>query len=255
VQATGDADRKGLDARTSAEQFAASSVTVTANDPPRLELRLAQGARLEGRLRYEGVPAEPPPLFNLAPLPIDRDLAPPLGDGWNSVSLQPGDTFEFQGVFGPTLLRELFHETDWYLKSVVIKGQEQVDSPFDFGTSGTFSDIEVLVSAFSATVTGRVTDDRAAPVRDYTVVVFSTFRDRWSALSRWVKSMERPSADGSFTVKGLPPGDYWVAAIERRDSEVEPTDPDVLESLSSRAVRITLGEGQSQDLTLRLIRR
>jgi len=138
VQATGDADSKGLDARTSAGQFAASSVIVTANDPPRLELRLAQGARLEGRLRYEGVPAEPPPLFNLAPLPINRDLAPPLGDGWNSVSLQPGDTFEFQGVFGPTLLRELFHQTDWYLKSVVIRGQEQVDSPFDFGTSGTF---------------------------------------------------------------------------------------------------------------------
>ena len=64
-----------------------------------------------------------------------------------------------------------------------------------------------------------------------------------------------PSADGSFTVKGLPPGDYWVAAIERRDCEFEPTDPDVLESLSSRAIRITLGEGQSQDLTLRLIRR
>ena len=115
VQATGDADSKGLDARTSAGQFAASSVIVTANDPP----------RLEGRLRYEGVPAEPPPLFNLAPLPIDRNLAPPLGDGWNSVSLQPGDTFEFQGVFGPTLLRELLHETDWYLKSVVIRGQEQ----------------------------------------------------------------------------------------------------------------------------------
>ena len=256
VQATGDIDSKGLDARTSAERFAASFVTVTANDPPRLELRLAQGARLAGRLRYEGRPAGPPPVFNLAPLPIDRDLAPPLGDGWNSATLQPDDTFEFQGVFGPTLFRELFHEADWYLKSVVIRGQEQVDSPFDFGTSGTFSDIEVLISASSATVTARVTDDRAAPVRDCTVVVFSTFRDRWSALSRWVKTTTYLSANGTFNVRGLPPGDYWVAAIERRGSEFEPTaDPELLESLSSRAVRITLGEGQSQDLTLRLIRR
>jgi hypothetical protein len=256
VQATGDVDSKGLDARTSVEQFAASFVTVTGNDPPRLELRLAPGARLAGRVRYEGVPADPPPLFNLAPLPTNRDLAPPLGDGWNSVELQPDDTFEFQGVFGPTLLRELFQEADWYLKSVVIRGQEQVDSPFDFGASGTFSDIEVLISAFGATVTGRVTDDRAAPVRDCAVVVFSTFRDRWSALSRWVKTTEHPSSEGTFTVRGLPPGDYWVAAIERRDSAFEPTaDPDLLESLSSRAVRITLGEGQSQDLTLRLVRR
>jgi hypothetical protein len=255
VQATGDVESKGLDARTSAEQFAASFVTVTANDPPRLELRLAQGARLAGRLRYEGMSAGPPPVFNLAPLPIDRDLAPPLGDGWNSASLQPDDTFELEGVFGPTLFRELFHEADWYLKSVVIRGQEQVDSPFDFGTSGTFSDIEVLMSASSASVTARVTDDRAAPVRDCTVVVFSTFRDRWSAFSRWVKTTEYLSANGTFTVRGLPPGDYWVAAIERRGSTFEPTaDPDLLESLSSRAVRITLGEGQSQDLPLRLVR-
>jgi hypothetical protein len=172
------------------------------------------------------------------------------------VSLGPDeDTFEFQGVFGPTLIRELSGEADWYLKSVVIRGQEQVDSAFDFGTSGTFSDIEVLISPSGATVTGRVTDDRAATLRDYTVVVFSTFRDRWSALSRWVKT-KHPSADGTFTVKGLVPGDYWVAAIERRPSNFEPTaDTDLLESLSSRAVRMTLGEGQSQDLTLRLVPR
>ena len=62
--------------------------------------------------------------------------------------------------------------------------------------------------------------------------------------------------DGTFAITGLPPGDYWVAAIDRRDSRFEPAaDPDLLESLSSRAVRITLGEGQSQDLTLRLVRR
>jgi len=231
-------------------------VTVTGTEPPLLELKLAEGARLAGRVRYEGVPGGPAPLINLAPLPIDRDLAPPLGDGWNSVELTPDDTFESQGVFGPTLLRDLFQEADWYVKSVVIRGQEQVDTPFDFGTSGTFRDIDVLISAFGATVKARVMDDRAAPVRNCTVMVFSTFRDRWSALSRWVKKTEYLSADGTFTVKGLPPGDYWVAAIERQDSTFEPTaDPDLLDSLASRASRITLGEGQSQNLTLRLIGR
>ncbi len=161
------------------------------------------------------------------------------------------------GLFGPTLLQARPQRNDWYLKSVVFKGQDLTDTPFDFGTGGTFSGIEVVISAFGATVTGRVTDDRgtALPVSD--VLVFSTLRDRWISGSRWVKT-ERLRADGAFTVTGLPPGDYWVVAVARAGNAVgvaPVTDPDVLESLSSRAVRITLGEGQSQDLALRLIRR
>ena len=78
VQATGDIASKDPDARTSAEQFAASFVVV-ANDPPLLELRLALGARLAGRVRYQGLPAGPPPILNLAPLPIDRDTLSAVG--------------------------------------------------------------------------------------------------------------------------------------------------------------------------------
>ena len=124
--------------------------------------------------------------------------------------------------------------------------------PFDFGTSGTFSDIEVVISAFGAT-RGPCHGRRAAPVRDYTVVVFSTFRDRWSALSRWVKT-GRSSADwnlhGHRVCRPATIGSRRSIAVD--DTVEARLDPDLLESLSSRAVRITLGEGQSQDLALRL---
>ena len=241
-------------ATTSSDQFAASYVTVTASDPPLLSMTLGPGATLAGRVRYEGRPDAPPALISLAALSTDRDLAPPVGDGWNSVSLtQPDDAFEFQGVFGPTLLNAVFHEHDWYLKSVVLKGQEIVDTPFDFGTAGTFSDIEVVMSGFGASATGRVTDDRAAPVTDYTVVVFSTFRDRWFPLSRWVKT-DGSWANGTFDVRGLPPGDYWIAAIDPTDTPFGLViDAALFDSLSSRATRISLGEGQRREMTLRLI--
>ena len=125
----GDVASKGLDARTTtAEQFATSFVTVTANDPPLPAAEAGAGCDVGGarQVRRECLPVRLRS-STLAPLPIDRDLAPPLGDGWNSVSLEPDGTFEFQGVFGPTLFRELTQESDWYLKSVVIKGQELVD--------------------------------------------------------------------------------------------------------------------------------
>ena len=61
-----------------------------------------------------------------------------------------------------------------------------------------------------------------------------------------------------FAVGGLPAGDYFVAAVSRlqgtRDGG-EWQNPDVLLQLEARAERLTLSEGQSRMVTLRLIER
>ena len=115
----------------------------------------------------------------------------------------------------------------------------------------------VVVSAGGAVVTGRVTDDRAAPVRDYTVALIPTDRSKLTMRSRWLKTA-RAMQDGAFRVTGLVPGNYFVVAVDQLNgSEVagDLQNPDVLDALASRAVRISLGEGQSQNLSLRLVRR
>jgi hypothetical protein len=68
----------------------------------------------------------------------------------------------------------------------------------------------------------------------------------------------RSSADGGFNVRSLPPGDYWVAAIDRVDAPPAAAgwvDAELLTLLSARATRVTLGEGQSHTATLRLVAR
>ena len=57
-----------------------------------------------------------------------------------------------------------------------------------------------------------------------------------------------------------PPGDYWIAAVDRMDTAPGPgpaslPDSELLESLTLRGTRFTLAEGQSRDVTLSLIRR
>ena len=234
-------------------QFGMSYVTVVASDPPRVELRMTQGATLAGRVRYEGRPATAPlPILALQTLPTDHDRAPIRG---NLSAVFADNGFVVSGVFGPTLIRAQPQQNDWYVKSVIVQGQEVVDTPFDFGAGGTFRDIEVVISVFGATVNGHVTDDRGAPVHDSSVVVFSTSRDRWGEGTRWVKRGQS-SENGAFTLTGLPAGDYWVAAVPRLDrtADIVP-DADLLEALTSRALRVSLGEGQSQDLALRLLPR
>jgi hypothetical protein len=240
-------------------EFASAFVIVGNTDPVPVQLRMSAGATLNGRVVYEGMPTPPAQGVVLLARPADFDRGPLIGAGPMGFTLRPDSTFEYKGVFGPTYLSVSLRQPEWYVKSIVFKGQDLTDAPFDFGLGGTFNDIEVVVSVAGAVVAGRVVDERAASVTDYSLLIFSTLRDRWTGLgSRWVRTA-RPLQDGTFRVPGLPPGDYWAAAIERMDGlpggGSAPPEADVLEQLSSRATRITLGEGQQQDVTLRLIRR
>ena len=240
-----------------ASQFAEAFVTVAGDDPPRLQLKLSLGATLKGRVVYEGIAAPPPPYsgVGLMALPADFDRDPLAGS--MGFALLSDNTFEYRGVFGRNFLVGQPRNPDWYVKSITYRNQDLTDVAVDFGVTETFQDIEVVVSGLGAALIGRATDDRAAPVRDYTVAVFPTDRSKWTLRSRWLKA-RRSAQDGTFRLTGLVPGDYWIVAVDRLEgSDVagELQSPDILDALSSRAARITLGEGQSRDLTLRLIRR
>jgi hypothetical protein len=108
-----------------------------------------------------------------------------------------------------------------------------------------------------ATLGGHVTDAASAPVAHYAVVIFSTDRSKWSTTSPFLR-LARPAQDGSFEVRALPPGEYWVAAtnpVEGNEGAGDWMKPDVLERLSFRAQRVTLVEHQRFITVLRLIRR
>jgi protocatechuate 3,4-dioxygenase beta subunit len=253
-------DRTGPSANVAAaRQLAEAHVTVGGDEPSPLQLKLSLGATLMGRVVFEGMAA--PPAYKgvaLTTIAADPDRDPVLFGG-SSIGfvLLADNSFEYRGIFGRSLLIAQPQNPAWYVKSITYRGQELTDTPFDFGSTEVFRDIEVVVSAGGAVVTGRVTDERAAPVRDYAVALIPTDRSKWTMRSRWLKAAP-PGLGGTFRLPGLVPGDYWVVAVDRLEgSEVagDLQNPEVLETLTSRAQRISLGEGQSQDLTLRLVRR
>jgi hypothetical protein len=58
-----------------------------------------------------------------------------------------------------------------------------------------------------------------------------------------VSGAARLSSDGRYRISGLPPGEYYLAAM----TDVDPTkldDPSFLESLIPRAVKVVIGEGE-----------
>jgi hypothetical protein len=77
---------------------------------------------------------------------------------------------------------------------------------------------------------------------DYFILVFSRDERAWYARSRAI-AQTRPASDGQFTIRGLPPGDYYLAAV----TDVEPDewfDTAFLRDLVPGAIRLSLPEGQ-----------
>jgi hypothetical protein len=89
------------------------------------------------------------------------------------------------------------------------------------------------------------------------VIVFGTDRRTWVTTSHSLR-LAQPAEDGSFEVASLPPGEYWVAAVDPiAGTEVsgEWLKPESLEKLSFRAQRVTLAERQRHITVLRLVSR
>ena len=140
-----------------------------------------------------------------------------------------------------------------YLKSLTIAGLDVTDRPFDFGYGDeVFADAEIVLSA-GATIAGSIADGPGRRDSAFTVVAFSADRTNWFAGSRHLKRASS-SSNGSFEVSGLPPGEYFVAAVD----SLGPGDwqaSNNLEALVQGATRVTVREGQVQTVTPRLRRR
>ena len=63
--------------------------------------------------------------------------------------------------------------------------------------------------------------------------------------------MTRPSTDGAFSVKGLPPGGYFLAALADLETG-EWNDPTLLEELVKSSAKVTLRDGEETKQDFRL---
>jgi hypothetical protein len=162
-------------------------------------------------------------------------------------------TFEITGLSDQRVLGAgLAEAPDWSLKSVMWQGQDVIDTPIEFVPGQTLDGFQITFSRKRTDLSGGIAGDRGAPVTDATVIVFSENPDRWGYATRYVRTA-RPSQDGRYSIKGMPPHDYLVVAVR----EVEPgqwQDPEFLESVRGQAMRVSLDEGETKVQDLKVVR-
>lgn len=95
-----------------------------------------------------------------------------------------------------------------------------------------------------------MTSPNGAPLVDYEVLIFTTDTSAWERPGRLVRVV-RADQQGGFRAETLPPGDYYVAAFSSLDEEAR-TSPEVLARARTVAQEVTLAEGQTRSVSLRL---
>jgi hypothetical protein len=83
-----------------------------------------------------------------------------------------------------------------------------------------------------------------------TVVLFLEDERQWGATSRFVK-VAAVAGDGHFSVEGLLPGKYLVAAVDVLEDGGW-NDPDVLRRLRAGAASVSLTESDTQTVSLKV---
>jgi hypothetical protein len=237
--------------------FAAQFVTVNGADVRDVLLQATPGSTISGRVVFDGDQAPDRRILAIEPTSADADRTP-SGSNIARADVRQDFTFSVQGIHGPRRLTVPRLPTGWMLKSVTTSGVDVTDVPLPFGTRDqSLTDVEVLLTNRVTELTGTVVDNRGQTATNFTVLVFPTDRDRWYAGSRFFRRAGSQSSTGSFSVTGLPAGDYSVAAVSGmsvlREGVDAWQDPEFLDSIALRASHVTLSDGARLSITPRLI--
>ena len=83
------------------------------------------------------------------------------------------------------------------------------------------------------------------------MIVFAADNKRWTPASRYMRTA-RPDQDGRFKISAIPPADYNIIAIEKLEPNAPIADPDFLERILPSAKRLSIGEGETKAVELKL---
>jgi hypothetical protein len=231
-------------------EFASMPVSVSA-DIDNLTIVTSPGVTVSGRIAYQGQAPQKQTVQVVAVPPAGGPS--PIGMLLNSKALGGGrvsqdGTFELRGIAGPQIIGVQGMPAGWALKSVTIDGVDVTDVPYDFKPGNNVAGLVVTLTDRLTEITGNVRDGRGQPVVDYVLVAFPEDTKLWGAQSRYVQTT-RPNQNGTFSIKGLPPGRYHAAIVPALENGLQ-NDPSVLEQLRPRARSFSLSEGQILNLNL-----
>jgi hypothetical protein len=229
---------RGDDSET--PQFAAQPISVNGADLTDLTVVLSAGATISGTISFlpGGSPAPDYTQFRItAPSTDQSDFGPQP-----NARVDKDGKFTLSGISaGAHLIRPSNGSRSWVLKSVTIGDRDVTDTPFQVRSGETLANVALVFTDKQSEINGRLTTENGTPVPEFTVLAFPVDSSLWRAQSRQIMTA-RPDQTGNYKIRGLPPGDYYLATVDP-SQQGEWFEPAYLEEHRSGAVRIGLSEG------------
>jgi hypothetical protein len=230
---------RGDDAGT--PQYGLQPVSLTGMDVDDMTVVLSNGATLTGTIAFQpGSAAVPDPTQVRITAPSTDQSA--FGGPQPTARVDTDGHFSLAGVpAGPHLIRPGGNMRGWSLKSVTIDGRDVTDTPIELRSAQNLANVAIVFTDKLSEINGKVTDQQDVPVPDFTVLAFSTDPTVWRPQSRQIMTA-RPDQTGQYRIRGLPPGDYYVATVDPAE-QGEWFEPAYLDEHRIGAAHLTLSEG------------
>jgi hypothetical protein len=254
LRATGDNGRgrgrggRGGDA-TTVPQYAAQPLSVD-GDMDGVFITLAAAATLSGTITIQAT--QTPVLPDVTQFRIVAPPADPsdFGPG-GQARVERDGTFTLDGIAAGSRLIRAQTPRGWTLTSAVVDGRDVVDTPLEVRSGQRISGVSLTFTDKLSEVNGTLTDQQGSPITEYTVLAFPTDALLWRPQARQIMTT-RPDQNGKFQLRGLPPGEYYLAAIDPEE-QGEWFEPAFLDQQRLGASRFRLGEGDIRTQDLRVL--
>jgi hypothetical protein len=227
-------------------------ITVGSEDMTGVTIVTTRGASIEGTIVFEGGPTRPRlDSLRVAARPLRASLQG-LGGRASQSPVAANGTFTLTSLVGAISFRVEGLPQQWVLKSVEAGGTDITDAPLDLKGTEQLTGARITLTDKITEINGSATLGGAA-AKDFSVIVFADDRNRWSFPTRHVRSA-RGNQQGNFSIRGLPPAGYLAVAVSHLE-EGEAQDPEFLARLREQASSVSLREGETKTVELRVLER
>lgn len=217
-----------------------------------LTLDMQQGFKISGRVETDAATRRPGPAafrgFSGQIVPVDRSAWSPqtftsdVSGRFTAGDVPPGLYF----------LRLAEMPQGLSLKRITMGGRDVSHGALT--VTRDIADLVVTLTDRPAELAGFVRSGSGAPDSGATVFVFPAARDTWTEVGGTPLNLRaiRSSADGSYRIQELPPGDYYIAAVPDADAG-NILDRTAFEALSRVATRTVIADGDKRTLDLKAV--